>query len=469
MSGLTKTEMNNLVKEFLNQHKQQKETNLIEVAEEFLDKNEIRYVAHENFYHVKTKDGDWTTIKPVAMKNFYPEWRSKGFPEAITEVLQKRGRSYQKITYSFRNISSDILNLMDKTTWITPKEGAHHWLFDTILQSLGGGKQENINHLEHVIAYKYTNPECYMLPCIIIHGEGGVGKNLLVDKVLKTLFGGQTYSAVAKNVIGSFNSMVKGKTVVMIDESKTGKTDENELKHLLQRETLTINEKGTPQYEIDNTPLYFVSSNKSDGGVWLDRSNADRRYSVLHVKKGQPIQYWISIHNEWIDKKEQCSLDEHDTIHKKATEWLYKDGSEIVQNPEEVAKWINHLIVKWKDKPQPTALHGEDFNRLLSAQTPMHERVVLAVFNDPKFTHIKKRILYRIYKINCAEGNNNHFKTDAKFYHFVRDWLGQNNRFAENLSGYYFKKKTGDDSLKDNDALYINHMGQYTGPDLSNV
>jgi hypothetical protein len=43
-----------------------------------------------------------------------------------------------------------------------------------------------------VIAYKYMHPEEFRLPCLLIHGEGGIGKNLLVDKILHLIFDGQT-------------------------------------------------------------------------------------------------------------------------------------------------------------------------------------------------------------------------------------------------------------------------------------
>ena len=81
------------------------------------------------------------------------------------------------MTYTFRqDLPPDMLNLLDQSGWLKPDVGDCHWLFDVLIQSLGGNKIENIEHIKHVLAYKYLYPEAYTLPCLVIHGEGGLAK-----------------------------------------------------------------------------------------------------------------------------------------------------------------------------------------------------------------------------------------------------------------------------------------------------
>lgn len=392
------------------QAKLQREQNYLEAADQWLDERPTHFSATQGRYLMKT-GSDWKFIRPEAMRPYCPVWDAT-FATAIREKQSERGWLHVDITYSFRqNIHPDIFNLMDTAGWVQPGCGDHNWIFDVLMRSLGSGKAENISHVEHVILHKYLHPECYLLPCLLIHGEGGVGKNLLVDKVLHTMFDGQTVSATNENITGQFNSLAKGRTVVMINESVSDKADTSTLKDMLHKERLVINEKGIAQYEIDNTPLYIIASNEHEGGVYLDRNDADRRYSVLRCERGKTLNHWIAEHNGW-------TLDQ-------ARTWMQAEGHHICGDRDEVGKWLNYLIEKYRDYGQPVALHGADYAALMDVQKKMEERLVEAVFLDPDFTHIEKQVLYQGYTALCRVSNTRPL-SDKKFYKRVEDWLANN-------------------------------------------
>jgi hypothetical protein len=54
--------------------------------------------------------------------------------------------------------------------------------------------------------------------------KGGIGKNLLVDKILHLIFDGQTVSLLTDNALGQFNSLIKGRAVALVDESAADTT-----------------------------------------------------------------------------------------------------------------------------------------------------------------------------------------------------------------------------------------------------
>ena len=404
--------------------KEQEQEDLLAAASDWHQEKQLREVLSKGCYFVKRQDGKWLGVKRAHFANHYPEWTTK-FAQAVTSIMEMRGHTYLDVTYTYKTCHADVLNLLDRSGWLELDIGDYHWLFDVLIQSLGGNKPPNIEHIEEVLVYKYQNPASYTLPCLVIHGEGGVGKNVLVDTVLYLLFGRQTYSGVADDIIGDFNALVKGMAVVMIDEAEADAISETKLKHMLNRARLTINDKGIPQYEIDNTPLYLIGSNKSEGGVWLDRSQADRRYSVLHVKKGQSLAYWVALHMGLIPA-DQKYISEDEPAYQQATRWLKSEGSKILSDPTQIACWMGSLFLKHGDKPEPLPLHGDDFKRLMDIQKPMDERVFEAVFNDPDFDHIERRVLHKGYVALCDEdGQKRHLK-EMKFYEKLRDWVERN-------------------------------------------
>jgi hypothetical protein len=411
------------------QHAEEERKDLLAAADEFLDQNPMWEVLSQGVYWMRKENGKPIAVKPAHMGKHFPQWQSP-FPVAITACLSKRGWTYRDVTYSFRpDVPKDTLNLVDMSRWVQPVKGEHHWLFDVLMKSLCGGKQEAICHLEHVLTYKYVYPETYTLPAIFFHGQGGTGKNRLVNGVLKTLFGGQTMSMDAKNAIGEFNSLLPGLAIAMIDEGTTPDTNEK-VKQTVGNEFLIVNPKGVIQFEADNTPLYIISSNATGAGLFLDRSDADRRYSVIHVDKHEGVNekmntlnYHIAVHMKWIP--EGTTGDALGDAAARAFQWMHDKGNKILTDKVEISYWLDALINRHSGKGVPSALHGEHFQRLMDIQETVGPRIIEAVFNDPDFTHINRTVLYKGYRmLSLAYGYKP--ERDGKFFATVESWLKAN-------------------------------------------
>src|SRR4051794_8198273 len=131
------------------QTQQNAEADLLAEADAFLTEHPMYFVLKQGAYFIKKQDGQWMAVKPSSMKHHFPEWSVKGFPLAVTVMLSDRGWTYNDVTYSFRDdVPYDVLNLSDRSGWLTPDGGDHHWLFDVLIQSIGGGKEENTQHVE---------------------------------------------------------------------------------------------------------------------------------------------------------------------------------------------------------------------------------------------------------------------------------------------------------------------------------
>jgi hypothetical protein len=363
-------------------------------AAEYLDRKGLRASCIEQHtYCIMPDNGEWIFVKPSTLQDHIPEFCHSKFKAAVLHVMAERGMCYNRMTSSYKEQPKDTFNLLNRDRWVQPAPDTDcHWLFHVMIQSLGGNKPENMAHLEHCIAWKYWEPkDSWKLPCIVLHGQGGVGKNMMVEAILGTLFAGQTTCALKKNIVGDFNGLIVGKAVVLIDEGAEGSS--NEMKATVGNEVLTINPKQINQYKVENTAWYWVSSNKREGGIWLDRTAADRRYSVLKVDKTLP--YWICRHNGITDPTPEQL--------REARNWCLTEGEKIARDPGEVAKWISHLLVTHVDKGLPQELHGKDFDELMGLQEPLHEQMIRAIFNEPGFTHIERPFLNECYNVLVKE------------------------------------------------------------------
>ena len=376
---------------------------------EFLDRVDLKYSRRHDRFLWPKDDGTYEFIRRSALIQSIPEW-SDDFSTALKTQMAERNSLFTDVTYTFREPPNDCFNLLSRKRWLLPVGGEHHPAFDILMQSLGGGKLYNTQHIEHVICYKYLHPETYTLPTLVIHGEGGVGKNLLVDIVLNKLFDGQTISALSRHVVGDFNSLVKGKAVVLINESVAAKTDVSAVKATLGQATVTINEKGIPQYVADNTALYIIAANKNGGGgVYLDRSDADRRYSPIHCPDGKNLPYWVGQHYK-IDIPE-------------ARQWIRRDGLPIYSNKEQISKWLHYLVQNYSHLPEPSELHGPDFKRMMDRQKPITEQIFESVFFDIHFTHIDRVVALEAYQACARLEQRDVIVGRMTFYQDMDEWV----------------------------------------------
>jgi len=401
------------------ERKKERSRDLIRMAEEFLDKNPMVFVQRLNCYFALSAADKWVPVKRYSMADRHEEWSIPRFPQAITRVMAKRGLLYLDITISFAAVGADVFNGLRRDRWLQPQDGPYPVLFDTLMQSLGGNKPENIAHIEHLLAYKYAHPETSsQLPALAIHGEGGVGKNLLVQHVLAQVYPDQTTAQTAEMALSSHNTELEGMMVCLLDESNAEKINDAILKNLIGNSRIWINPKNINKYLVDNTALYIISSNSEEGAVYLNRSHADRRLSICYCLPGQPLEYWIARERGWI-APEVTALTEREPIYQQARQWMHETGYGIVTNKDNVAKWLGHLVRKYADAGLPTPLHGDDYQRVSDLQKPTHEAFIAAVLGAEEFKYIERGVFLEGYRITCRDHGYRPIGS-KRFYHAVR-------------------------------------------------
>ncbi|MFZ0258170.1 MAG: DUF5906 domain-containing protein, partial [Gammaproteobacteria bacterium] len=386
----------------LEKKEQEEEDKAAEIYDYFcrmLDQEQLYFVLTANCYiEYFPNENKWRNYKPQAITERLPQLQDKRVRELFVQALEDKKRMYRDVANSFRPQPDYVLNKLSTERWLKPQPGEYSEWFDILFYSLGGGKQENIDHLEHVIAWKYLHPEQFLIPCVIIFGEGGVGKNVLIDVVLGNIFGEHQVSVInMEEVTGTFNDLIVGKTAVFIDEAVVDNANMNRLKRVALNPTVNINEKYGPKYVADNTPLYFAGGNDVLGAVRLAGDGSDRRWSIVKVEKTllEVISDYFEV---GADPDKLLAQDSSDEKVKEVFRLRNHGIDEVLKDKNEVAKWLHHIVEKWKDAGCPLGLHGEDYTGLIRAQKGPFEEVCEAIFFDENFTYISGKTLFAVYR-----------------------------------------------------------------------
>lgn len=380
-----------------------------------LESEEIFFVADENkFYQYFKDEGGWTNVGVDAMFRYYGA--AGAFEKAaMDEALTRCSRKKMRALYSFKEQPERVLNLMKTEHWLQPVKGQKYSeVFDILLDSLSDGRQDVRDHIEQVIYWKHKNPADYKLPCLIIYGEGGVGKNELTNDVMRTIFGQQQANAVKfDDVFGQFSGLTKGSVFTYIDEVVSDKADAERMKSIVGNEYISVNNKGGKQEKgVPNTSLFMVGGNDHTGALILDNSSADRRWSIIKVRRS------IIQHTQ-----EKYDLDDFN----EALE-LYSKMRKSLSDPRQCEAWLGYLYEKWDGKLDgtPDGYRGEDYKNLIETQRSPLDDFCHRVFDDESFEAISGKTFFEALKMFVKEVHpaaGHYVKGRNKALAAARDWV----------------------------------------------
>lgn len=334
---------------------------------DFLKAEDYRYVLADDTFWLQ-HHGSWIATTKTALTNHNQKLADRDYYAAFIDVLKADGRWFHNQTMTFGEVGASTLN---RLVWnfLEPLDDApHHWMFDALMESLGGGREENITHLERVIAAKHRDPSNYLLPVVAISDGGGTGKSLLAEIVLPIIFGRNLVSPNISmaDVTGQFTASVTGKAVLFINESIHDKYDENALKRIAGSKTIRSERKGKDATEVDQTALIFVVGNGAQGSVRLTGSDIDRRFSVITNRK--PLREVVA--------NRLCITPAE------AKKYIETEGQAILRDHAEVARWLHHIYRH--PAAYIGALHGADYRLMIGRQRDLATEVIEAFLNDAK-------------------------------------------------------------------------------------
>lgn len=286
-------------------------------------------------------------------------------PAEIIDYFEQRGQSFYDVTSSF-NVSkwnkTEIYNKMSviRDHWLKPDfDNADDYdrALDLLIYAVCGGKQENIEHLEQWVAFKYLNPNRNAnIPNIDMGGNpGGNGKGRFVE-LLKTIFTSTCVVQAHREELEKFNANWEMAVILYYDEPEEKELAASKLKTATGAEDMRIEKKGIDATMADRNYNFIFLSNNEKGVVRLSGGSdggEDRRYSVITT---DIVLY---------DLLRDAGYDDG-----AAREWLDRLAQVLVKDRQQVSRWLAHIIRKYQaqDLRVLPALHGEDYAKRFADQ-----------------------------------------------------------------------------------------------------
>lgn len=297
----------------------------------------------------------------------------------LIDYFQQTGHSYLDVTSSFNRLKwneTDVYNKMSviRQNWITPRDDGipYHSDLDLLIHCVGGGKAENIEHLEKWVAFKYLHPaKNANTPNLDLGGNpGGNGKGTFTT-MLKTIFTNTCVVQAHREELDKFNANWEMAVVLYYDEPEEKELAASKLKQATGAEDMRVEKKGLDATMADRNFNFVFMSNNQNGVVKLSGGSdggEDRRYSVINTD--------LVLLDMYLD----AGLDPIEA--KKRLDNLQN----IVKNPEEVGRWLSAKIKKYNIDQLDvlSALHGSDYRNRFEDQ----KDAVTEAFDDilPVFT-----------------------------------------------------------------------------------
>ena len=352
----------------------QKEEN--ELIETLIKKNHIGYLIEDNKFiyclqmAVENNNGvvnpqfrTVETSKIVNVLNKMANTKLQSDTYSVQTLFQQSKNDYYGMTGSFNDEKWDNTMVYNKMSvirefWVKETTDTNYNTdFDFLMYCVGGGKQENIEHLEKWLAYKWKYPNRNAnIPNIDLGGyPGGNGKGRFIE-LLKTIFThGCVVPAALKELTDGFNASWETAVILYYDEPATGELPEGKLKNATGGEEQRIEKKGIDAYTADRNYNMIFTSNNPNGVVKLagtGGSGEDRRWSVITTDKVM------------VDEIMTAGLDNE------GAKVRTNEINNLLKNREEVSKWLSHLLIKHDVENMQIlhSLHGQDYQKRFEDQ-----------------------------------------------------------------------------------------------------
>ena len=427
--------------------------------------NTIAYISSDDKYilirNYSTTDTKVNLVETILSKTELPgvlnilSKNSGQFDELssvdIRQCFERCGKSYVIRTSSFNDDKwreDEVYNVINEQRkyWAPIDTGTDYDpLFDDLIYSLAGGKQENIDYIEKWVAYKYLYPEkCKTIPNLSITGRpGGNGKGMFIT-LLKSIFTENGVGLIrSKNLTGGFNAVMEGKVITVLDDEKKSNFPQDELKQNSGNPNVMIERKGIDSYTVDATANTIVLDNTGlvklvGGGI----GGEDRRWSV------------ISTELKLLDHLQEKYTITDDQSRKAAEEM----ATTLFENRISSGKWVAHCIDKWDVTNMMVLppLHGADYLDRIAEQkdnwTTIFEQVLPIMINQG---FMPMKFLKQIVEASTEDRIKNAGPLTKKFDEFLSR---KGHKNIEKVEQAYYKISMGPRGLVEKDKGAIRRI-----------
>lgn len=389
-------------------------------------------------FFIATKSIDengYEKIQYLTKKDFLDYYENLKFYEAVKykekHVIREYStakrwiRSFDRQTYEgvIFNPEKNVEGMYNtwKGFFISGKEGSWNMIRNHFYEVWCRENDEYFNYLmkwfAHLIQYPGVKPSV----AIVIKGEKGTGKSMIVDKIFSKILGNM-YIPISKShhVIGKFNYQLDGKLLLLMEEAVWAgdKASEGAIKTLITEDKIAIEAKGVDTV-IKNSYLrvMYISNEKRAVPATMD----ERRFFALTTSSKYKGDYkYFEELSKAIDEEipafmfylENLELGTRTEIFNvPKTETLFED---IVEGMDSVYRWLYDFIVICQNgngsllnAPIRTSVLWQMFQKYLkderdfssykpNSEVKSHKKLTTILKNKLGYKHIKIKQHYFI-------------------------------------------------------------------------
>jgi hypothetical protein len=364
--------------------------------------------------------------KPFKIKN----------PEGVYEEWTGPRRIYHKLVNTIHIPDEDTYNVIDLTNIVKPtaREEVCPWILKCLFNSLGAGKQENIEWVEKwVYSVAVADIGNNQTPFPVFYGKGKMGKNALMELVIPAILGKELTFSGVWDIVGEsgFTQFKLGKVVMFIDEIPE-RSEWTKIKNWTGSVTEYIKIKYGPEYTIDNVIALAFGSNETNFPLPFEDGEQMQRVSPLKAGTKTFAEYVIENAGIMFGREELEILVKDkigyvpDTPHMLGDKFL-RNFKPLWLGKDVIQQLVNYLHTKYGPEHdaqrfslQP--LRGEDWEELLASKTDYVKRTLQWAL-EKNTDYLIPQELYRVYEHMNKTNGKKHYKQHDAFYRQLGELL----------------------------------------------
>lgn len=179
------------------------------------------------------------------------------FKPILENTFKENNKTYFNIFSGNENLNKQVINQDIDLSIHCPN-------IIELLNNLTGYDKKGVEYIISVLSMILQEPHLKTKQLIIFYGEEASGKGTFYDLVLKPIFEGYITKILGKKIKSSFNGFMSKNLILVLEEIKADKEDEDTLKELVTEEYILINEKGLPERYENNYLTIFGFSNEQN-------------------------------------------------------------------------------------------------------------------------------------------------------------------------------------------------------------
>jgi hypothetical protein len=182
-------------------------------------------------------------------------------------------------------------------------------VYETLVHGWLGRMVPNVQQRKHLIrraAWAVARPEKNSQHMIVLQGESGIGKSVLLDLIVRVAGDDRAIALFPDSILSKFNAAISFKSVVCIHEIHSDdisrKQNASRLKELVANEVIITEEKNRPRVSHTNVIHWFAATNEKVP-FSLEHGN-DRFFFVKCVspQDAKAVRRKDRFFHEWLPK-----------------------------------------------------------------------------------------------------------------------------------------------------------------------